>query len=88
MYLHVGRDTVVPLREIVAILDYQKFKHSTLNKEFWAVRNRKPPAKEGTVKSFIVTVDNKIYYSNISSTTLAKRAALAANRSVALENVL
>lgn len=88
LYLHIGGDEVIPLKDIVAILDYEKFNCSAINKEFWAINNLKLRKKEGPIKSFIITTDKKIYYSSISSTTLAKRAAILGKRCIAQEILL
>lgn len=82
MYLHIGGEMVIPLKEIVAILDYEKILQSPVNKEFWRAKNKAP---QGT-KSCIITKDNKIYYSPISSLTLARRAE--SFRYIASENYL
>lgn len=76
MYLHIGGNKVIPLKEIVAILDYEKFNRSAINKEFLAINSHKLPKKKGPIKSFIITTNKKIYHSPISSTTLAKRATV------------
>lgn len=84
MYLHIGGDIVIPLRDIVAILDYEKVFQSPVNKEFWSAKSKAPQG----VKSCIITKDNKIYYSPISSLTLARRAESFTHRYIAGENYL
>ncbi|MCG0277074.1 MAG: DUF370 domain-containing protein [Thermanaeromonas sp.] len=84
MYLHIGGEIVIPLKEIVAILDYEKVIQSPLNKDFWKSKNKAP---EG-VKSCIITKDNKVYYSPISSLTLARRVETFTYRYIAAENYL
>ncbi|MGI9952453.1 hypothetical protein V3F56_08830 [Moorellaceae bacterium AZ2] len=75
MYLHIGGDVLLPLRDIVGIFDYEKIGRSAANKEFWAANKKEVPVKGEPIKSFIVTADRKIYYSSISSVTLGRRAA-------------
>lgn len=75
MFLHLGADIVVPLRDVIAITDFKSGK-SGINKEFLAkMQDEKKiiDISEKDGKSFIIT--NKIVYlSAISSLTLKKRA--------------
>jgi len=75
VYLHIGGDMLLPLKDIVGIFDYEKIGRSAANKEFWEANKKSPPVKGETVKSFIVTSDKKIYFSSISPVTLSRRAA-------------
>ncbi len=76
MFLHLGADVVVPLRDVIAITDFKSGK-SGINKEFL---NKMQDDKkivdisENNGKSFIIT-NKKIYLSAISSLTLKKRAS-------------
>ena len=76
MFLHLGADVVVPLRDVIAITDLKSGK-SGINKEFL---NKMQDDKkivdisENNGKSFIIT-NKKIYLSAISSLTLKKRAS-------------
>jgi len=75
MFLHLGSDTVVPLRDVISINDLKMFR-SGINKEFLQnMRNKKQiiDISADNAKSFVVT-DKKIYLSAISSLTLKKRA--------------
>jgi regulator of extracellular matrix RemA (YlzA/DUF370 family) len=75
MFLHLGSDTVVALRDVIAINDLKSFR-SGINKEFLThMREKKQiiDISSDNAKSFIVT-DKKIYLSAISSLTLKKRA--------------
>lgn len=79
MFLHLGENVVIPMREVIAIFDINSTtsmdtKHflKTAEEEGFIVRitNDEP-------KSFILTERNKksiIYLSPISSITLAKRS--------------
>lgn len=75
MFLHLGADTVIPLRSVIAILDL-KITGSAITDQF--MKNVKSMNKvidisDNSAKSFIVT-DQNIYLSAISSQTLKKRA--------------
>jgi hypothetical protein len=80
MFLHIGGDVVIPIKNIIAILDIDTTTISKDTKEFLKIAE-----EEGFVesisydlpKSFIITeIDkkSKIYLSPISSVTLHKRA--------------
>lgn len=79
MFLHIGGDVVIPVKNIIAILDIDTTTFSKDTKEFLKIAE-----EEGFIKSisydlpktFIITeVDKKsiIYLSPISSVTLNKR---------------
>lgn len=75
MFLHLGGDTVIPLKSVIAIGDL-KFSRSPINDEF--LRNMREEnmiidISEGNPKSFVVT-DKVVYLAAISSLTLKKRA--------------
>lgn len=75
MFLHLGSDTIIPLKEVISITAYKKGK-SEINKEFIDLMVEERMIKdvsEGNPKCFIVT-DKIVYVSAISSTTLKKRA--------------
>lgn len=77
MFLHLGADIVVPLRDVIAILDYESGHESDITKEFLKVVDEEGFVRDisdGDAKSFIVTTRN-VFLSPISSLTLAKRAA-------------
>ena len=74
MFLHLGSDVSVALKDVIAINDYSYLK--TINKEFLKnMRSKKFifDISENDPKSFVIT-DKKIYLSAISSVTLKKRA--------------
>jgi len=76
MFLHLGADTVIPLRDVIAINDLKPGK-SGINKEF--IKKMQDEKKvidisEKKAKSFILTKD-RVYLSAISSLTLKKRAS-------------
>lgn len=74
MFLHLGANTVIPLKDVISITDFKDGK-SDINKEFidLMVEERMiNDVSEGNKKCFIVT-DKVVYISAISSTTLKKR---------------
>ena len=75
MFLHIGADTVIPLRSVIAILDF-KITGSAVTGQY--MKNSKSTNKvidisDNNAKSFVIT-DHNIYLSAISSQTLKKRA--------------
>lgn len=79
MYVHIGKELIIPSKEIITILDLEKMlKNRTLEeilKEL-KIENEIINIAEGNHKSLIlVKKEEKIkgYISNISSTTLARR---------------
>ena len=81
MFLHIGGDVVIPMKNVIAILDMETTTLSKDTKEFLRVAE-----EEGFInaisadlpKTFIITEmdkKSKIYLSPISSVTLQKRAA-------------
>ena len=95
MLLHLGKDAVVPLRDVIAIIDKKSAFESDETKRFFENANkdgRIEDTTEGDIKTYILTdkirkttdIDNNkrksiIYTSNISSTTLKKRAGFIEN---------
>ena len=82
MYLHLGEETVVRMRDIIGIFDIENTSISKHTKDFLA-RSEKG-GRVVTVsyempKSFVVCKENggeeKVYISQISASTLKKRAA-------------
>jgi len=76
MFLHLGGNTVVSRRDIIAILDVKTEKSPVtgefieIAKDEGFIRNIAPKEK---AKSFVIT-DDQIYLSPISCTTLKKRS--------------
>ena len=77
MFLHLGGEVVVPIAQIVAIIDLEARDNSESTEEFLSVAN-----DEGFMvhlsdnpNSFVVTTE-KIYLSPISALTLRKRAQI------------
>lgn len=80
MFLHLGEDVVVRVKDIIAIMDMENTTISKITKEFLTVAEEEGfiiSISEELPKSFIITeIDkkSKIYISPISSVTLLKRA--------------
>lgn len=76
MYLHAGRDTVIRIKNILAVFDLDYASQNTDTLEFL-----RRAEKEGRLvnvtkelpKAFIVTDDNKVYLTQLSSQTLIGR---------------
>lgn len=79
MYVHLGKEFIIPTKEIIAILDLEKMlENKTLEEILKELKLEKNIINiaEGNHKSLIL-LKNEIkletYISNISSTTIAKR---------------
>ena len=76
MYLHIGSSHTLRRREIVGIFDLDTASVSAVTKEFLKKaenEKRTVTATEDLPKSFLVTEDGKVYFSQISSGTLNGR---------------
>lgn len=80
MYLHLGGDTVVNLKDVIAIMDLDVTTVSKISREFLAVAEEEGfiiNVSDDLPKSYILTErdnESRIYISPISSATLLKRA--------------
>ena len=80
MFLHIGGDVVIPVKNVIAILDIDTTTISKDTKEFLKIAEEEGFIKsisEDLPKTFIITESEKksvIYLSPISSVTLQKRA--------------
>ena len=81
MYLHLGQETVVRLREVVGIFDMENATISKYTRQFLADAEKGGRVCNVTMelpKSFVVCVDRDgtetVYISQISSASLLKRA--------------
>lgn len=76
MFVHLGGDTVVAAKDVVAILDARLLEQSEVNRELVerAVKARKlhGPGVGPECKALVVAVDG-VYTSGISAPTLARR---------------
>ncbi len=74
MFIHLGENVIIQTNDVVAILDRQLIKSSTIVNEFLEKQvNKIVELTSGDTKSVVVTVD-RIYFSPLSSNTLKKRA--------------
>ncbi len=80
MFLHLGGDTVVNLKDVIAIMDLDVTSTSKITREFLAVAEEEGfvvNVSEDLPKSYVLTEidhESKIFVSPISSATLLKRA--------------
>ena len=85
MFLHLGENVVVPIKDIIGIFDIQNTMYSSDTIQFLRLAEGDGFVERITderPKSFIIAeVDNmsKIYLSPISSTTLTKRTDMDYN---------
>ncbi|MCG0238461.1 MAG: DUF370 domain-containing protein [Firmicutes bacterium] len=76
MFLHLGADVVVSLKEVISILDLRTAGKAEATREFLQAcraQNRVVQIADGEPKSVVVT-DRHVYLSPISSLTLKKRS--------------
>lgn len=79
MFLHIGGDVVIPMNDVIGILDIETTTLSNDTREFLKIAEEEGfiiTISEDMPKSFIITEANKkskIYLSPISSVTLQKR---------------
>ncbi len=80
MFLHIGGDVVIPIKDIIAIFDLEKTTISKDTREFLRTAEEEgfvESISDDLPKSFVLTEtdkNSKIYLSPISSTTLQKRS--------------
>ncbi|QZY55048.1 extracellular matrix regulator RemB [Crassaminicella profunda] len=90
MFLHLGKDVVVPIKNIIGIIDIASIEKSKDSKAFFKISEEEgfvQKISDEKIKSCVITeelqkkdkgaqkiVKTVIYYSPISSTTLQKRA--------------
>ncbi|WNF37139.1 DUF370 domain-containing protein [Bacillaceae bacterium IKA-2] len=76
MFIHLGGDTVIRSKDIIAILDKQVKETSEITESFLNFqmeKNQEEEKKMDTTKAIVITKD-QIYFSPISSGTLKRRA--------------
>lgn len=75
MFLHLGSDVMVPVKDVLAIYDHKTIEREENRECFNQMKQDKKAIRIGSeeIKSYVVT-DDKIYLSVISSLTLKKRA--------------
>jgi hypothetical protein len=80
MFIHIGGDVVIPMKNVIAILDIETTTLSKDTKEFLRIAEEEgfvEAISEDLPKTFIITEvekKSKIYLSPISSVTLHKRS--------------
>lgn len=80
MFLHIGGDVVIPIKNVIAILDIETTTISKDSKDFLRIAEEEgfiEAISNDLPKSFIITEvekKSKIYLSPISSITLQKRS--------------
>ncbi len=81
MYLHLGGDTVIAMKDIIAIFDLDLTTTSKITREFLHVAEEEGfvinVSDDDLPKSYILTENNnesRVYISPISAATLLKRA--------------
>lgn len=85
MFLHLGENVVVPIKDVIGIFDLQSTKYSSDTNQFLRLAEEDGFVERITKenpKSFVIAeVDkkSKIYLSPISSTTLTKRTNMDYN---------
>lgn len=75
MFLHIGEEHMIEVKDIVFIGDYESVTHSEISCEFFNISKEEGfivDYSSGNPRSFILTGET-IYLSMISSKTLSKR---------------
>lgn len=76
MFIHLGGDTVIRSKDIIAILDKQVKETSEITEsflDFHAAAEQEEEKIKDMTKAIVITTD-QIYFSPISSATLKRRA--------------
>ena len=77
MYLHLGQNTVVPEEAVIGVFDLDNTTGSGITRKFLGEAEktgRVISVSEELPKAFIVCNNMKVYLSQLSSQTLAKRS--------------
>lgn len=76
MFIHLGANVLVPIKDVIAIIDVKMKDSAESMKEFLHVADEEGfvvTIDEGETKSYVITSKN-VYFSPISSLTLKKRS--------------
>ena len=76
MYLHLGADTVVRTRDIVAVFDMDRATVTATSRKVRAAAEKKKKVvnvSDDLPKSFVVCTDGRVLISAVSSQTIARR---------------
>ncbi|WP_100400506.1 extracellular matrix regulator RemB [Bacillus sp. FJAT-44742] len=77
MFIHLGGDTVIRAKDVVAILDYETNKSSAISQQFLNTKDKKDIIEiSADLQKSIVVTDDILYFSPISSLTLKRRASV------------
>ncbi|MFC5711652.1 extracellular matrix regulator RemB [Thalassorhabdus alkalitolerans] len=77
MFIHLGGDTVIRAKDVVAILDYETNKSSAISQQFLNAKDKKDIIEiSADLQKSIVVTDDILYFSPISSLTLKRRASV------------
>lgn len=80
MFLHLGGDITIPMKDVIAIIDIRAKNKSKITKDFLKTASEEDfieKTSEDEPKTFVVAEVNKkskVFLSPISSSTLNKRA--------------
>ncbi|WP_453992613.1 extracellular matrix regulator RemB [Bacillus nitroreducens] len=87
MFIHLGDNVMVRSSDVIAILDRQLLKSSSIVNEYIDLqKDRVVELSNGNTKSVVVTVD-KVYFSPLSSSTLKKRSQHVSDFETILEEI-
>jgi hypothetical protein len=73
MFLHIGQDEIVPLDEIVSILNVRGHLGDKKNSWINGHNGKENHSCDAKVKSIIIMNNGEIYFSHIGAETLIKR---------------
>lgn len=72
MYLHLNPDTIIPIKDIVAILPYPKRKGAALLQSFGLPVQSVDSSEESDWRSLVITED-KVYSLTVTGDTMLRR---------------
>ncbi|MDR1669517.1 MAG: DUF370 domain-containing protein [Oscillospiraceae bacterium] len=75
MYLHIGGEYTLPAREIVGLFDLDGTTRGRGTRDFLARREKEGKLTGGSVlpRSFVLTANDRVYLSPITTATLKSR---------------
>jgi extracellular matrix regulatory protein B len=75
VFIHLGEETVIQSKDVIAIIDGELINSSTILNEFIELNHSKNNIVEinGSIKSIVVTT-NQIYFSPLATSTLKRRS--------------
>ncbi|OEF97310.1 extracellular matrix regulator RemB [Desulfuribacillus alkaliarsenatis] len=76
MFIHLGANVLIPIKDVIAIIDVKMKDTADSMKEFLDVADEEGfvvKIEDGEIKSYVITTKN-VYFSPISSVTLKKRS--------------